>query len=90
MRKLLREPSFEAEKELWKEMLFEVGVNVSPGSSFHCSEPGWFRVCFANISEETLGVAMKRIGDFARFRRGYDKTIKWVSAGTREEPYLGR
>ncbi|KAF2323935.1 hypothetical protein GH714_004129 [Hevea brasiliensis] len=65
MRHLLSTQTFESEKELWKKILGEVGLNISPGSSCHCSEPGWFRICFANMSEETLGVAMERIKDFA-------------------------
>ncbi|KAG8632724.1 1-aminocyclopropane-1-carboxylate synthase 3 [Manihot esculenta] len=65
MRHLLSKQTFEAEKELWKKILSEVGLNISPGSSCHCSEPGWFRICFANMSAETLGVAMERIKDFA-------------------------
>ncbi|KAG7972119.1 hypothetical protein I3843_07G167900 [Carya illinoinensis] len=65
MRYLLRSDTFEAEKELWKRILFEVGLNISPGSSCHCSEPGWFRVCFANMSQETLKVAIRRIEVFA-------------------------
>ncbi|KAE8715620.1 Detected protein of unknown function [Hibiscus syriacus] len=28
------------------------------------SEPGWFRICFANMSHRTLQVAMRRIKDF--------------------------
>jgi 1-aminocyclopropane-1-carboxylate synthase len=36
-----------------------------PGSSCHCSEPGWFRVCFANVSAKTLDVALQRLADFA-------------------------
>ncbi|XP_062074805.1 1-aminocyclopropane-1-carboxylate synthase 3-like [Humulus lupulus] len=60
LRSLLRSNTFEAEKELWKRVVYEAGLNVSPGSSCHCSEPGWFRMCFANISEETLHVAIKR------------------------------
>ncbi|CAK7347370.1 unnamed protein product [Dovyalis caffra] len=64
MRHLLSSQTFEAEKELWKKILFEVGLNISPGSSCHCLEPGWFRICFANISEEALHVAMKRIKKF--------------------------
>ncbi|KAI9201071.1 hypothetical protein LWI28_017570 [Acer negundo] len=64
MRKLLVSNTFEAEKELWKKIIFEVGLNISPGSSCHCIEPGWFRVCFANMSEETLQVSMRRIKAF--------------------------
>lgn len=64
MRHLLSSQTFEAEKELWKKILFDVGLNIPPGSSCHCSEPGWFRICFANLSERTLKVAMKRIKNF--------------------------
>ncbi|KAF2291172.1 hypothetical protein GH714_020494 [Hevea brasiliensis] len=34
------------------------------GSSFHCKEPGWFRVCFANMDDETVEAALKRIRAF--------------------------
>ncbi|CAA0809082.1 1-aminocyclopropane-1-carboxylate synthase 11 [Striga hermonthica] len=61
MRHLLEEPTFEAEMELWEKMLREFGLNVSPGSSFHCSEPGWFRVCFANMEKRTLDLSVERI-----------------------------
>lgn len=64
MRHLLSTYTFDAEKELWKKILFEVGLNISPGSSCHCFEPGWFRICFANISEDALNVALKRIKNF--------------------------
>lgn len=66
MRHLLVSNTFEAEKELWKKIIFEVGLNISPGSSCHCNEPGWFRICFANITEETLQVALQRIKVFAQ------------------------
>ncbi|CAK8568402.1 unnamed protein product [Lathyrus sativus] len=61
MKHLLSSTTFEAEKELWKMILYQVGLNISPGSSCHCSEPGWFRICFANMSQQTLKVAMRRI-----------------------------
>ncbi|KAE8637457.1 1-aminocyclopropane-1-carboxylate synthase 7 [Cucumis sativus] len=54
----------EGEIEIWKRILKEVKLNISPGSSCHCSEPGWFRVCFANMSEKTLHVALDRIRRF--------------------------
>ncbi|GJS30653.1 1-aminocyclopropane-1-carboxylate synthase 3-like protein [Tanacetum coccineum] len=64
MRHLLSSNTFESEIELWKKIVYEVGLNISPGSSCHCSEPGWFRVCFANMSEETLVLAMQRVTSF--------------------------
>lgn len=64
MRYLLTSNTFEAEMDLWKKILYEVGLNISPGSSCHCSEPGWFRVCFANMSRETLSLSIHRIKAF--------------------------
>ncbi|XP_011013607.1 PREDICTED: 1-aminocyclopropane-1-carboxylate synthase 7-like [Populus euphratica] len=66
---LLETPTREGEVALWKSILHEVKLNISPGSSCHCSEPGWFRVCFANMSEPTLGVALKRIHNFMDQRK---------------------
>lgn len=64
MRHLLASKTFEAEMDLWKQIVYEVGLNISPGSSCHCDEPGWFRVCFANMSEETLELAIQRMKSF--------------------------
>nr|GMC92551.1 1-aminocyclopropane-1-carboxylate synthase 7-like [Ipomoea batatas] len=69
MSPLLDEPTRECELKVWKEILREVKLNISPGSSCHCTEAGWFRVCFANMSEQTLEVALKRIHDFMERRR---------------------
>ncbi|KAL6212327.1 hypothetical protein ACLB2K_017547 [Fragaria x ananassa] len=86
MRHLLRANTFEAEKELWEKVVRVVGLNISPGASCHCTEPGWFRMCFANMSEETLRVAMHRIKvrlvDVHRTRAAMVKSArlspKWV------------
>ncbi|XP_062209418.1 1-aminocyclopropane-1-carboxylate synthase 1-like [Phragmites australis] len=67
---LMRSRSFEGEMELWKKVVFEVGLNISPGSSCHCREPGWFRVCFANMSPKTLDVALQRLGAFVEAGKG--------------------
>ena len=66
---LLEKPTREGELTLWNSMLHEVKLNISPGSSCHISEPGWFRVCFANMSEQTLEIALKRIHDFMEQRK---------------------
>ncbi|KAL1567890.1 1-aminocyclopropane-1-carboxylate synthase 3 [Salvia divinorum] len=91
MRHLLSSDSLEAEMELWKEIVYDVGLNISPGSSCHCVEHGWFRVCFANMSEDTLHLAIRRIKSFVdsvspiKSSDGYIKNSrskaisKWVS-----------
>ncbi|CAL5339970.1 unnamed protein product [Camellia sinensis] len=71
LRSLLKEPTFEDEMALWHVIIKEVKLNVSPGSSFHCVEPGWFRVCFANMDDATVAVALRRIQTFvAQTKKG--------------------
>ncbi|KAL6557170.1 acetyl-coenzyme A synthetase 2 [Orobanche minor] len=64
LRTLLEEPTFEEEMKLWRVIINDVKLSVSPGSSFHCHEPGWFRVCFANMDDLTMEVALRRIRMF--------------------------
>ncbi|KAJ0909632.1 putative 1-aminocyclopropane-1-carboxylate synthase [Helianthus annuus] len=96
MRHLLSSNTFEAEFELWKRIACDVKLNISPGSSCHCSEPGWFRICFANVSEEILHVALHRMKVFVEENsnchdRGYNGPnliCKWMfgfSGGTRRK-----
>ncbi|KAJ0692409.1 putative 1-aminocyclopropane-1-carboxylate synthase [Helianthus annuus] len=92
MSHLLSSNTFEGEMELWKKIVYEVGLNISPGSSCHCSEPGWFRVCFANMSEETLNLAMKRVKAFVdsmakqNNNSGHQKLMKRNSRRTKSLP----
>ncbi|KAI8569665.1 hypothetical protein RHMOL_Rhmol02G0294900 [Rhododendron molle] len=77
LRRLLKEPTVDAETVLWKIIIHEVKLNVSPGSSFHCSEPGWFRVCFANMDDATLKIALRRIRSFVLQRsKGVEEPAK--------------
>ncbi|KAJ6399893.1 hypothetical protein OIU84_015532 [Salix udensis] len=92
LKHLLSSNTFDAEMELWKEIVHQVRLNISPGSSCHCTEPGWFRVCFANMSEETLNLAIQRLKSFVESmnnnrshhqllknsRRSKSLTSKWV------------
>ncbi|KAK3010200.1 hypothetical protein RJ639_011951 [Escallonia herrerae] len=64
LRSLLKEATIEGEIALWHVIIKEVKLNVSPGSSFHCAEPGWFRVCFANMDLKTMEVSLQRIREF--------------------------
>ncbi|KAF8034264.1 hypothetical protein BT93_C0532 [Corymbia citriodora subsp. variegata] len=91
MRHLLSSTTFEAEMELWKKIVYDVKLNISPGLSCHCSEPGWFRVCFANMTEETLKVAIRRIKAFVESTsRGPDKAIsgqRCANVSSRKKPF---
>ncbi|CAN1793635.1 1-aminocyclopropane-1-carboxylate synthase 1 [Linum perenne] len=69
------------EMTLWRVIVNEVKLNVSPGVSFHCTEPGWFRVCFANMDDETMEVALQRIRAFISEREkaaGKTGGKRWV------------
>ncbi|XP_077215629.1 1-aminocyclopropane-1-carboxylate synthase 3-like [Tasmannia lanceolata] len=102
MRHLLSSKTIEGEIKLWKKILYEVGLNISPGSSCHCTEPGWFRVCFANISQETLELAMQRLKAFVNsgHRSGIQRKLignskklslsKWVFGLSSSEGDSGR
>ncbi|XP_052623358.1 1-aminocyclopropane-1-carboxylate synthase 3-like [Lactuca sativa] len=90
LRHLLSSNTFEAEFVLWNKILFDIRLNISPGASCHCSEPGWFRICFANVSEEMLYVSTQRMKAFVETfcrHRPYESStcvsrkslgLKWV------------
>ncbi|KAL5100068.1 hypothetical protein RYX36_004395, partial [Vicia faba] len=81
LRSLLKEKTFEGEMKLWRLIINEVKLNVSPGSAFECSEPGWYRVCFANMDEQTVEIALMKIRAFVNGReKGKKVEIKrWKS-----------
>jgi aspartate/methionine/tyrosine aminotransferase len=61
LRPHLAEPTWEAERVLWLEMLEQARVNITPGAACHCSEPGFFRLCYASQPTETVETAVRRI-----------------------------
>lgn len=69
LRHLLQSRNQEGEIRLWKILLKVIGLNVSPGSSCHCSEPGWFRFCFANMTDHTVNESLNRIQRFMESRK---------------------
>ncbi|XP_069816744.1 1-aminocyclopropane-1-carboxylate synthase-like protein 1 isoform X2 [Dendropsophus ebraccatus] len=58
-RKFLTSPTFEAEMELWDQFMAEK-LYVTPGKTFACCEPGWFRVT-TSLHDHLLQVCLQKI-----------------------------
>nr|BAK19926.1 1-aminocyclopropane-1-carboxylate synthase [Dianthus petraeus] len=84
LRHLLDEATVEGELKLWRVIINEVKINVSPGSSFVCSEPrGGLGFAFANMDNATLDVALNRIRSFVTRGRVDQSTMTTTAvAGT--------
>jgi aspartate/methionine/tyrosine aminotransferase len=62
LRGYLDEETFEAEDALWRRILDEANVNLTPGSACRNGEPGFMRLCFATEPKETVVTAVRRLG----------------------------
>jgi 1-aminocyclopropane-1-carboxylate synthase len=62
LRKFLPSGSFEGEREMYDAIFKKCRVNISPGQAFHCSEPGWLRLCFT-VPEIHLTEGLNRLAE---------------------------
>ena len=62
LRAYLDAPTWEAERALWRRILEEANVNLTPGEACRISEPGFFRLCYASESSEAVQNAIERLG----------------------------
>lgn len=62
LREFLDEQTFDAENALWRRLLEDSRVNLTPGAACRVAEPGFMRLCFAAASTEAAVVAVSRLG----------------------------
>ena len=60
LRSYLKVADEESQLELYRYLLEEHRVHLSPGSGFHCRTPGFFRICFSH-EQESLREGLRRI-----------------------------
>ncbi|KAM9190586.1 1-aminocyclopropane-1-carboxylate synthase-like protein 1 isoform 1-T1 [Mergus octosetaceus] len=77
-RKYLRTGTFEEEMLLWRRFL-DNKVLLSCGKAFECSEPGWFRIIFADKTHR-LQLGMQRI------RKVLEEREQEILAEEKEQP----
>jgi aspartate/methionine/tyrosine aminotransferase len=62
IRRFLRAPTLAAEHALWRRLLEEASVNLTPGAACRVGEPGFMRLCFAAVPTDVAVRAVERIG----------------------------
>lgn len=61
LRPFLSAPTFEAEHALYRRLLEQTNVNLTPGAACRAAEPGWMRLCFAAVAPELAEAAIERL-----------------------------
>lgn len=61
-RRFMDEPTWAEEDRIWRLILNEANVNLTPGSACQIGEPGFMRLCFATEPPEVVASAINRIG----------------------------
>ena len=62
LRSRLETPTWEAEHRLWRKILEQANVNLTPGEACRINEPGFFRLCYAAESSDAVQEAIERLG----------------------------
>jgi DNA-binding transcriptional MocR family regulator len=61
LRRFLPEPGWKGEHRLWRRLLEEANVNLTPGAACRVAEPGFMRLCFASVPGDHLQVGLDRL-----------------------------
>lgn len=68
-RRFLSEPTWDGEHALWRRLLEEANVNLTPGAACRIAEPGFMRLCFAGVPTDVAVHAVRAIGEVLRGAR---------------------
>jgi|JI10StandDraft_1071094.scaffolds.fasta_scaffold175171_2 aspartate/methionine/tyrosine aminotransferase len=68
LRARLDAPTWAAEDALWRRLLEQANVNLTPGSACRIGEPGFMRLCFAGVPPATAAVGVDRLARALRPR----------------------
>jgi 1-aminocyclopropane-1-carboxylate synthase len=66
LRSNLAEATWDSETALWRAILEETNVNLTPGLACRSPEPGLFRLCFAAVTSPAFEVGVTRLIDHLR------------------------
>lgn len=69
LRSLLSAPTFAAEDSLWREIMNDSKIVLTPGEACHYAEPGFFRACYASMPPESLEAACASLSAFVAQKR---------------------
>ncbi|MFQ5517824.1 MAG: aminotransferase class I/II-fold pyridoxal phosphate-dependent enzyme, partial [Acidimicrobiia bacterium] len=70
MRSFMPDLTEEAEAALWRSILEQANVNLTPGAACHIAEPGFMRLCFAAEATDAVVAGVRRLGPvLQRFRQ---------------------
>lgn len=61
LRRFLSEPTFAAEHALFRRLLDEANVNLTPGAACRVAEPGFMRLCFAALPTAVALAGIERM-----------------------------
>jgi len=62
LRPFLPAPTWDGERALWRRLLDEANVNLTPGEACRAAEPGFMRLCFAGVPTDVAEHAVRAIG----------------------------
>ncbi|MFT4561145.1 MAG: aspartate/methionine/tyrosine aminotransferase [Gammaproteobacteria bacterium] len=70
LRQYLDEPTWLAERRLWRNILEQANTNLTPGEACRIDEPGFFRLCYAAETTDAVEAAIGRMGNVLSTLKG--------------------